>query len=103
MSNPGLDDLVGGSVVAKGFEKDLPASIELASEDPVRTVGFVQRSAAVLDRRAEVFCGMLVLEALDSIPLGTRKEKSNHHVVEAALDEIVDNRSQLGLSAELFE
>jgi hypothetical protein len=46
---------------------------------------------------------MLVFEALDSIALGACKEKANHHVVKASIDEVVDNRSQLGLPAELLE
>lgn len=103
MSKPGLDDLVGGTVVMKGFEKKLPAAVELPAEDPVRTVGFVESSAAVLDLGPQVLRRMLVLEALDSFALGAREEKADHHVLEASIDEVVDNRSQFGLSAELFE
>jgi len=101
--DPGLHDLGGCAVIAKSFEEDLLASIELPAEYPMRTVGLVERAATILDSRAEISCRMLVLETLDSLALGARKEEANHHVVEAAIDEVVDDRSQLGLSAELFE
>lgn len=103
MRDPCLHDLGGGAVVAKRFEEDLPASIELTAEDPMRTVGLVERAATILDIRAEISRRMLVLETLDSIRLGACEEEANHHVVEAAIDEVVDDRSQLGLSAELSE
>lgn len=103
MLDPGLYDLRGSAVVAKGLEKNLPAAVELTTKDPVWTVRLVESSTAVLDVSPEIFRRMLVLEALDSFALGARKQKADHHVREASVDEIVDDRSQLWLSAELFE
>jgi hypothetical protein len=101
--NPGRDDLSGSAVVPKGFEQNLPPAVELPAKDPVRTVGFVQSTAAVLDVGPEVLCRMFVLEALDPLSLGASEEKANHHVLEASIDEVFDNCAQLGFSAELFE
>jgi hypothetical protein len=50
-----------------------------------------------------MFCRVLILEAFDPLAFSAREQKSNHHVVEASVDEIVDDPSQLGLPAELFE
>jgi len=90
-------------VVAKRFEKNLPAAVELTTKDAVRTVRLVESSTAVLDVSPQVFRRMFILEALDSFARGAREQEANHHVRETSVDEIVDDRSQLWLSAELFE
>ena len=103
MRDPGLHDLVGSAMVVKGFEKNLPTAVELTAKDSVWTVRLVESSTAVFDVGSEIFRGMLVLETLDSFALGAREQETDHHVFKASIDEIVDDRSQLGFSAELFE
>lgn len=103
MRDPGLHDLFGSAVVPKRFEKNLPAAVELTTENPVWTVRFVQSSPAVLDFGSEISRRMLVLEALDSFALGALEQEADHQIRKASLDEIVDDGSQLRFSAELVE
>jgi len=103
MGDPPVDYLVWCLVVAQGVDQDLPASIELPAEDTVRTVGLVECSTAVLDRCPELFGRVLVLEAFDAIAFRPREQEADHHVVEAPVDEVVDDRSQLWLPTELFK
>lgn len=90
-------------MVPEGVDKDLTPAGELATEDLVRAVRLIERPTFVLHRPTQVLCCMLVLETLDSRPLGPLKKKPDHQVVEASIDEIVDDRSQRGFSAKLFE
>ena len=46
---------------------------------------------------------MFVLEALEAVAFRAREEKTDHHVVEAAIDEVVDDCSKLWLPTELFK
>lgn len=103
MGDPRLHYFVRRIVVAEGVDQDLTASIELPAENAVRTVGPVECLAAILDRCAEMLGSVLVLEAFDTASLGARKQEANHHVVEAAIDEVVDDHSKLGLPTELFK
>jgi hypothetical protein len=91
VSDPGFDHRGGRAVIAKGVEQNLPAAIELPAKDPVWTVGFIERSAAVLNLGPQVLRSVFVLEAFDSLALGTREEKADHPVVEASIHEVVDN------------
>lgn len=103
MRDPGLDDRLGNPVVVERFDQNLATPGELAAENPVRAVRFVERPPAVSNVATEMLRGMLVLETLDALTIGPLEEEADHHVVEASIDEIVDDRSQLWLSAELLE
>jgi hypothetical protein len=103
VGDPRIDDLVGRFVVPQGLDQYLPAPIELPAKDSMRAVGLAERSAAVLDGRPEVLCGMLVLEAFDALALRPGEQEANHRVFEAPVDEIVDDQSQRWLPTELFK
>lgn len=103
MCQPGFDHFFGSVVVLQGLDQNLAPACELASENAMRLVGLVERAALVLHRSAEVRSGVLEFEALDAFAIGARKHEADHHVVEAAIDELVHDGAQLGLSAELFE
>jgi hypothetical protein len=90
-------------MIAERVDQELPATIELTAEYSMWTVRLVEGSARVLDGCTKVPCRMLVLEAFDSISLGTREQKTDHHIVEATVDEIVDDHAQFRFPAELFE
>jgi len=103
MRDPMIDDLIGCVVVPEGLQQELSPAIELPSEDAVWPVGLVERLATVLDGRPEVMCCVLVFESLDARALRPGEEEPDHHVVEAPVDEVVDNRTKFRLSAELFK
>lgn len=103
MGDPSIDDLVRRVVVAKGLEQYLSSAIELTAEDAVRTMGFVECSTAVLDRCPEMLASVLVLEVFEAVAFRAREQEADHHVVEAAIDEVVDDRSKLWLPTELFK
>ncbi len=58
---------------------------------------------AVFDLRAKMTRGVLVLEALDAASLRASEQEPDHHVLETAIDEVIDDRSELGFSAELLK
>jgi hypothetical protein len=101
--DPCVDDLVRNAVIAKRLDQYLPAARELSSEDAVGTMCLIERSPAVTHRTTEVLSCMLELEALDPISIGTLKKEADHRIVEAAVDEVVNDSSQLRFSAELLE
>jgi hypothetical protein len=103
VGEPSLDDFVRRVVVPKGCEQDLSSAIELTAKDTVRAVGLVERSTGVLDRCPEVIGCMFVLEALDAVAVSAREEEPYHHVVEAAVDEVFDDRSKPWLPTKLFK
>ena len=103
MGDPRVDYLVRRVVVAEGVDQDLSSAIELSAEDPMWAVGFVKCATAVLDRCAEVVRRVLIFEAFDVLAFDAGEQKTDHHVVKASIDEIVDDRSQLWLPAELFK
>jgi hypothetical protein len=103
VSDPGVDDRLGDAVVAKRLRQDLTASRELTAEDPVGTVSLVEGAPFIDHRTSEVLRSMLVLETFDPVTIRALKEKANHRVVEAAVDEIVDDCPQHRLSADLVE
>jgi len=103
VGDPRIDHLIRRVVIAQGLDQDLPPSIELTAEDAMRSVSFVQRAAAVLDRCPEMICRVLVFEALDSAAIRAGEQEADHHVVEASVDEIIDDRSQRWLPTELFK
>ena len=47
--------------------------------------------------------GVLVLEAFDSVSLGALKQEPDHRVVEAPVDEIIDDCAKFQLAAEVVE
>jgi len=103
MRDPGSDHAVRRFVVVQRVDQDLSASIELTTKNTVWTMRIVQGSAMVLHRRSEVSCSVLVFESLDPITICACEEESNHHVVEAPVDEIIHDCSQRWLSTELFK
>ena len=101
--HPGVDYGLRYRVVAERFFENLLTTVELAPEDAVGPMGFVDRSPLVFDRRAELIGGVLILETLDSIPFRTSEQETDHHVVEASVDEVIDDGSKFWLTAKLFE
>ncbi|MDH3728975.1 MAG: hypothetical protein OER77_15700, partial [Myxococcales bacterium] len=57
----------------------------------------------VFDLRAECLGSMLVLETLDSIPFRSGEQKTDHHVIKATVDEVIDDGSKFWLTAEFLE
>ena len=78
-------------MVAQSVEQQLPSPRELATENAVRSMRFVEWPALVPNGPAEVLRGVLILEAFDAFALGSLKQKANHHVVEATVHEIIDD------------
>lgn len=103
MAYPRLDDFLRRIVVPQGLDQDLPSTRKLATENSMWAMCLVERTSAVLDRCSEVLCGVLVLEALDSIPVGSREHEANHRVGKATVDEVIDDGAKRGLSTELLE
>jgi len=103
VGDPGIHYVLRYVVVAQSLEQDLPAPVELPAEDSMGTMGFIQGATAILDRCAEMLCRVFVLEALDAVAFRASKEKPNHHVVEAPVDEIAHDCSQFRLSTKSFK
>lgn len=103
MFDPRRDDALRDFVISQGVDEYLPPSRELTSENTMRTVCFVERSAFISNGSAEVLGSVLVLELLDSIALCSLEQETNHGVVEATVDEVIDHRTELCLAAELVE
>jgi hypothetical protein len=66
-------------------------------------MGRRERTAGVFDRRTEQACGELVFLVLDAFAARVPKEESNHHVVERAVDEAIDDDAQARFAPELLE
>jgi len=103
VGDPGVDDPCRNVVVTKRVDQDLSASRKLATEDPVGPMSLVERAPFVFDRTSEVLGRVLILEPLDSLPVCAAKEKPDHHVVEAPIDEIVHDCSQHRFAADIVE
>ncbi len=93
MGNQGVAHGLGHLVVSQCLDQDLPATGKLAAEDPMGPMSLVERPSGIFDGRAQVVGSMLVFEPLDTIAVGSGEQKANHCVVEATIDEIVDDRS----------
>lgn len=103
MRDPRVDHLSRGLVISQSLQQDLPASGELPTKDAVRPMSLVERLPRIFDAGTEVVGGVLVLEALDAMAVRPGEQEADHRVREAAIDEIVNDRTELGLSTELFE
>ena len=103
MVEPAGSDRLGHPAPFEDLAEDGEPPIELTAHDPVRPVRHLEGSPAVGRPRAEVLGGVLVLEALHARAIRAGEEEADHEVVEAAVDELVDDRPQRGLPAELLE
>jgi hypothetical protein len=103
MRDPRIDDLGRRIVIHERFFQDLAPPIELTAEDAVGAVRFVEGSPVVFHGGTKMLGRMLVLEALDAFTFGAREQKADHHIVETAIDEIVDDGPQRRLTAQLLE
>ncbi len=103
MCDPRIDHLCGSVVVTQCLDQKLSSTIELAAENAVRAVSLIEGAPAVFDLRAKMTRGVLVLEALDAASLRASEQEPDHHVLETAIDEVIDDRSELGFSAELLK
>ena len=103
MGDPGVHDPCRDVVVTKRVDQDLSASRKLAAEDPVRPMSLVEGAPFVCDRTSEVHGRELILEPRDSFPVCASKEKPDHHVVEAPIDEILHDCSQHRFAADIVE
>lgn len=99
MLDPRGDDRLGNVVFAKRLDEDLPSSRKLTAEDAMRTMRLVERPSFVFDGSAQVLCGVLVFESLDSVRLSALEQEADHQVIEAAIDEIVDDGAKLRLAS----
>ena len=93
MLDPRVDDGLRNVVVNERLDQNLSPTRKLPSKDPMRSVRLIERSPLVEYRSAEVFRCVLVLEPLDAISLCALKQEADHGVVEASVDEIVDDNS----------
>ncbi len=100
---PALAHVLGDPARLEHLAEDHEASLEVSAEDRVRAVCFADGTAAVRDARAEVLGRVLVLEALHALPARATEVEADHHVVEAAIDETIDDRAEHGLSTDAVE
>ena len=91
MIDPSVDHGLRNVVVSKGLDEDLATSRKLASENPMGPVRLLQGSTLIPDGASEVFRRVLNLEALDAVSIGPLEQEADHGVVEAAIDEVVDD------------
>ena len=103
MFQPRLLDRIGNSVSLEGLFEDLTAAREVTAHDRMFGMSLVEGPSAVDDRRAEIRGRMLVLQLLDACAVHVAKEKPDHPVLEHAVDEGVDDRSEFNFAAQLFE
>lgn len=103
MTHPSVDDSLGYRVGMERFLEDLFTSIKLTSENAVRPMGFVEWSPFVFDLRAKCLRGVLIFEALDSISFRPSEKETDHHVIEASVDEVINDRSKVRLATKFFE
>lgn len=103
MRNPTVADGLGHAVPIEGRTQDGQAPIEVAAEDWMRAMGNLDRSPLVLDVRTEVLCRVLKLELLHTLSFRIAKEKTDHHVVEASVDELVDDASKRSFPPDVVE
>jgi hypothetical protein len=101
--DPSLDHGCRSLVIAQSLDQDLPTSGELTAKDAMRSMSLVERPARILDVGAEVIGGVLVFETLDAIAVRPGEQEADHRVIEASIDEIINDRTELGLSTELFK
>ncbi len=100
---PSLSKVFGDAVRVEDFAEQGQATLEMAAEDRVRTMGLADGTTAVAHAGAEVLGRVLVFEALDSVTVRSPKVEADHDVVETAVDEAIDDRAQNLLAAEPFE
>lgn len=103
MLYPCPDDGLGDVVVTKGLDEDLTAARKLTAENAMRTVRFVQGPPFVAHRATQVLGSVLILELLDSVAIRALEEEPDHRIVEAAVDEVVDDGAKCRLAPELLE
>src|SRR5262249_10265015 len=103
MRKPDAADVLGNAVGEQGLLENALAPAELTTHDRVRRVGRLERSSAINDRSAEELGGVLVLELLDVFAGHLAEEKADHHIVEDAVDEVVDDAAERRLAAQAVE
>ena len=103
MGDPRLEHVVRNVVLPKGFDQDLPTSVELSAQDAVASVSNLQRSSLVFDGCAKEPSCMLKLEPFDPVALGSCEQKSYHRVRKAAVDEVINDLPKDGFSTKLLE
>jgi hypothetical protein len=72
----------------------------MAAHNGMLRMSFIERTAPVFNVRAEKFCSQLVFQLFDPGFIGVPKEKPNHSIRKDAIDEIVDDGSELVFSAQ---
>ncbi len=91
---PPAPDVLRHPVRLEHLAQDRQAAIELPAHDAMRAVRDRERSPAVGGACAEVLGGVLVLEALHAPAVRSGEEEADHQVVEASVDELVDDRAE---------
>ena len=83
--------------------EDLLPALELTAHDPMRGVGLAQTAPLVADRAAEVLGRVLVLHLPQALAARAAEHEPDHDVVEHAVDEVGDDRTQHGLAPDPLE
>lgn len=103
MREPTIADRCGHSVSIERLAENGQPPIEVPTQDRMGPVRHGNGSALVLDVGAEVHGGVLVLERLHPLALRVAKEKPDHQIVEAAIDELVDDPPKRGFPPDVLE
>ena len=83
--------------------EDLPATSEMPAHNRMIRVHFAQRPTSVFNIGAEKVCSMLIFKLLHAATVGVAKEKTDHTILEDAINEGIDDRAQSALAAEFFK
>jgi uncharacterized tellurite resistance protein B-like protein len=103
LGEPGVPDGRGHGVGIQGFAQDLQPPVELAAEDAVAGVGLVDGPAPIGHRAPQDLGRVLVFEALDAVARRPAEDEADHHVVEAAVDEVVHDGPQGRFATNVVE
>ncbi len=103
MGHPPGDELCGEGGLLEDLAQDRQAARELSAHDAMGPMGDAERPALVAQVGAEEGRGVLIFEALGALSIGAGEEEAYHRVVEAAVDEAVDDRAERRLAAYLLE
>jgi hypothetical protein len=83
--------------------EDLAPAGEMSAHNRMPRMDLVERSPLIRDIGAEKTGGQLKFKFFDTAPVGVAKEKSDHAIIEDAIDEMVDNLPQSALATQLVK